>query len=247
MLAAEDINVPRRRVHEDKDWLAEAVTSFKKKLSDLHHTNVVSFIGIDQANKPERQITVFYEYIPGSSISKLLTNYGEFEEKLIRSFTGNILAGLEYLHDNGIIFGNLETKQILVSNVGTCKISGYAPYDTLRPDVNQIPGESVFYASPEYIHAARQDKLDALDERMDTWSVGCIVLEMRSGCRPWDGFNTIAVIIELFERQRSPPIPQHINLSSEGHEFLQACFKLDLAARSSVSELRSHPFISLRD
>ncbi len=58
MLAAEEINVPRRRVHEDKDRLAEAVISFKKKLSDLHHTNVVDFIGIDQADTPERQITV---------------------------------------------------------------------------------------------------------------------------------------------------------------------------------------------
>ena len=45
----------------------------------------------------------FLEYVPGGSVAGCLRKVGKFDDQVSRSFTGQILAGLEYLHMNGII------------------------------------------------------------------------------------------------------------------------------------------------
>lgn len=43
------------------------------------------------------------EYVPGGSIGGCLRRLGKFEENIIKSFTGQIIEGLVYLHANKII------------------------------------------------------------------------------------------------------------------------------------------------
>lgn len=45
----------------------------------------------------------FLEYIPGGSIAGFLRKYGKFDDQITRSFTGQIMDSLAYLHKNGII------------------------------------------------------------------------------------------------------------------------------------------------
>jgi serine/threonine protein kinase len=68
---------------------------------------------------------MFLEYIPGGSIIALLHNYGAFEEHLVRSFSRQVLTGLEYLHIRGVVHGGIKAAHILVDNKGTAKISNF--------------------------------------------------------------------------------------------------------------------------
>lgn len=43
------------------------------------------------------------EYIPGGPVAKYLQECGKFEDQITRSYTGQILDGLAYLHTNGVI------------------------------------------------------------------------------------------------------------------------------------------------
>ena len=45
----------------------------------------------------------FLEYVPGGSIASCLRKHGKFDEEVTKSFTGQILDGLEYLHSKGIL------------------------------------------------------------------------------------------------------------------------------------------------
>lgn len=45
----------------------------------------------------------FLEYVPGGSIGSCLLKHGKFEENVTKSFTAQILSGLEYLHSKGIL------------------------------------------------------------------------------------------------------------------------------------------------
>lgn len=45
----------------------------------------------------------FLEYVPGGSIGSCLLKHGKFDEEVTKSFTGQILDGLEYLHSKGIL------------------------------------------------------------------------------------------------------------------------------------------------
>lgn len=63
--------------------------------------------------------------MPGGSVAALLNNYGAFEEALVRNFVRQILTGLNYLHERGIIHRDIKGANILVDNKGGIKISDF--------------------------------------------------------------------------------------------------------------------------
>lgn len=68
---------------------------------------------------------IFLEYVPGGSVAALLSNYGAFEELLVRNFVRQILTGLNYLHEREIIHRDIKGANILVDNKGGIKISDF--------------------------------------------------------------------------------------------------------------------------
>jgi serine/threonine protein kinase len=52
---------------------------------------------------PLMEFSSFLEYVPGGSIASILRKHGRFSENVTKSFTSQILDGLDYLHSKGII------------------------------------------------------------------------------------------------------------------------------------------------
>lgn len=96
--------------------LKEAVDALYREISllkDLEHINIVQYMGYD-CNSDEGFMYIFLEYVPGGSIASLLNQYSTFDEQLTAFFTLQILQGLEYLHDKGILHrvSNKRTRRI---------------------------------------------------------------------------------------------------------------------------------------
>jgi serine/threonine protein kinase len=51
----------------------------------------------------DEALSIYLEYVSGGSIHKLLREYGPFKEPVIRNYTGQILAGLAYLHGRNAV------------------------------------------------------------------------------------------------------------------------------------------------
>ena len=51
----------------------------------------------------DEALSIYLEYVSGGSIHKLLREYGPFKEPVIRNYTGQILAGLAYLHGRNTV------------------------------------------------------------------------------------------------------------------------------------------------
>ncbi len=77
---------------------------------------------------------------------------------------------------------------------------------------------------------------------MDIWSLGCCVLEMATGKRPWSNLdNEWAVMYHVVSGQ--PPLPDSSQLSELGIDFLEKCFIRSAQQRPSAKELLKHPWI----
>lgn len=74
----------------------------------------------------------------------------------------------------------------------------------------------------------------------DIWSVGCVVIEMASGKRPWFQFDSNFQIMFKVGMGESPEIPD--TLSEEGQDFLQHCLDHDPRGRWLAAELLQHNF-----
>ena len=66
----------------------------------------------------------FLEYVPGGTIATLLNRHGRFCEEVTKSFTKQILDGLEYLHSRKILHRVSRNRHRLCSTKSNRSFSG---------------------------------------------------------------------------------------------------------------------------
>lgn len=125
MIAVKQVDLPRTANDKDdarQQGVVEALKSEMELLKDLEHEKIVSYLGFEQTSA---HLSILLEYVPGGSVGRCLRKHGKFEKEVIQFFTTQILEGLEYLHQRGILHRDLKADNILVKMDGTIKISDF--------------------------------------------------------------------------------------------------------------------------
>ena len=103
MIAVKQVEIPRTASDRGDARQANVVEALKlesETLKDLDHPNIVQYLGFEET---PTFLSIFLEYVPGGSVGGILRKYGRFDEDVTKSFTSQILAGLEYLHSKNIL------------------------------------------------------------------------------------------------------------------------------------------------
>ena len=79
--------------------------------------------------------------------------------------------------------------------------------------------------------------------KVDIWSLGCVVLEMATGRRPWALLDNEWAIMYNIAQGNSPQLPTKEQLGDSGIDFLKKCFEKDPSRRASAAELLQHEWI----
>lgn len=85
----------------------------------------------------------------------------------------------------------------MVEKTGVCKISDFG-ISKRTDDINEqnvltaMQG-TVFWMAPEVVNTGKR----GYNSKVDIWSVGCVVLEMWAGERPWRKEEAMAVIVKV--------------------------------------------------
>mmetsp|Transcript_47019 Transcript_47019/g.73592 ORF Transcript_47019/g.73592 Transcript_47019/m.73592 type:complete len:301 (-) Transcript_47019:281-1183(-) len=177
--------------------------------------------------------------MPGGSVAELVERFGKLDESVIRKYTREVLEGLQYLHERGIIHRDIKGQNILVDNRGVCKLADFGASRHLQSadsDANlSFKGTPVFM-SPEVIMEQRYSK------KSDIWSIGCTVLQMATGNPPFSEFsNHIAALFHITNSTEPPPLPAA--LSENAKDFVLQCFVREASKRPYAHILRKHVFL----
>jgi mitogen-activated protein kinase kinase kinase len=224
-LAVKQVEVNRAAAGADKDRIKEMVAALDQEIDTmqhLDHVNIVQYLGCE---RKEYSISIFLEYISGGSVGSCLRKHGKFEESVVRSLTRQTLDGLAYLHHEGILHRDLKADNILLDLDGTCKISDFGiskkTDNIYGNDITNSMQGSVFWMAPEVIRSQGQ----GYSAKVDIWSLGCVVLEMFAGRRPWSKEEAIGAIFKLGSLNQAPPIPEDVQatITPEAVGFLADC------------------------
>ena len=222
-LAVKQVEVSRNS--GDSEHQKEMIAALNQEIftmQHLDHENIVQYLGCE---RKEYGMSIFLEYISGGSVGSCLRKHGKFDEPLVRSLTRQTLSGLEYLHREGILHRDLKADNILLDIDGTCKISDFGISKKTDNIYGDDPGNSmqgsVFWMAPEVI----RPEVQGYSAKIDIWSLGCVVLEMFAGCRPWSKEEVIGAIYKLGSERQAPPIPEYVSsvVSPSAIGFLADC------------------------
>ncbi|XP_031503374.1 mitogen-activated protein kinase kinase kinase YODA-like [Nymphaea colorata] len=203
-------------------------------LSRLRHPNIVQYYGSETVDD---KLYIYLEYVSGGSIHKLLQEYGEFSEPVIRSYTQQILSGLAYLHGKATVHRDIKGANILVDPNGRVKLAdfGMAKHITGNSLAFSFKG-SPYWMAPEVIRNSNGCNL-----AVDIWSLGCTVLEMVTTKPPWSQYEGVAALFKIGNSKELPPIPE--SLSDEGKDFVRQCLQRNPSARPTAAQLLEHAFV----
>jgi mitogen-activated protein kinase kinase kinase len=225
-IAVKQVESNPKAAGQGKEKMMEIVRTLEVEIDmmeNLDHPNIVSYLGWE---RKEFSISIFLEYIPGGSIGSCLRKHGKFEEAVVSNLTMQALSGLSYLHNEGILHRNLKADNILLDLDGTCKLSGFGiskkTDNIYNNDITNNMQGTVFWMAPEVIRSQGQ----GYSAKVDIWSLGCVVLEMFSGRRPWSSEEAVGAMYKLGSLYEAPPIPEAIasTISPAALSFMYDCF-----------------------
>ncbi|ORY83111.1 hypothetical protein BCR37DRAFT_392469 [Protomyces lactucae-debilis] len=211
-------------------------------LKNLNHDNIVKYHCF---YKGADSLYIILEYCENGSLQSICRTFGNFPEHLLAVYTDQVLNGLIYLHDQGVIHRDIKGANILTTKDGTVKLADFGVATNALSDMTVVGSpywsESMLKKSriltvvaPEIIELA------GASSASDIWSLGCTVIELLQGKPPFHEMDQMSALFHIVDDDH-PPMPDAC--SPAARSFLLQCFQKDPRLRISAKVLRRHAWI----
>lgn len=207
-------------------------------LQKLNHPNIVQYVG---AIRSEKHLNIILEFIENGSLLTILKKFGKFPETLAAVYTSQILEGLAYLHEQGVIHRDIKAANTLTTKDGEVKLADFG-VATLskaqRASGNLLDAGALgspYWMAPEII------TMEGSKPSSDIWSLGCTLIELMTGDPPYYTMPPMSAMYHIAETTKPPPFPESI--SPELTDFLTKCFERDPELRPSATALLKHSWM----
>ncbi|KQJ85101.1 hypothetical protein BRADI_5g24870v3 [Brachypodium distachyon] len=204
-------------------------------LKNLNHKNIVKYLG---SLKTKSHLHIILEYVENGSLANIIkpNKFGPFPESLAAVYIAQVLEGLVYLHEQGVIHRDIKGANILTTKEGLVKLADFGVATKLtEADVNthSVVG-TPYWMAPEVI------EMSGVCAASDIWSVGCTVIELLTCVPPYYELQPMPALFRIVQDVQ-PPIPE--GFSPEINDFLRQCFQKDAIQRPDAKTLLMHPWL----
>lgn len=161
-------------------------------LASVEHPNVASVYGFEQV---DGMCALVMELVEGETLSDRIERKGLSEaESLV--IAGQIAAAVEAAHAREIIHRDLKPSNVRLSKDGTVKVLDFGLARILQPasDSNirsphSVSTQSLSIAGTIQYMSPEQARNDSVDRTTDIWAWGCVLYEMLTGQRSFEGIS----------------------------------------------------------
>ena len=173
-----------------------------RALAVLNHPGIGAIYGA--AEDGVRKALVL-ELVHGPTLAERLNGRAlPLDEAL--SIGRKLAEAIEAAHESGILHRDLKPGNIKVTQDKTVKVLDFGLAKAVSPDVSagdvdlsaQYP--RLMLGTPAYM-SPEQVRGGAVDERSDIWAFGCVLFEMLTGARAFQGTSPSDVMARVLERE----------------------------------------------
>ncbi|KAK8918084.1 putative serine/threonine protein kinase IRE4 [Metarhizium anisopliae] len=165
------------------------------------------------------------EYLNGGDCASLIKVLGGLPEEWVKKYLGEVILGVEHLHERDIIHRDLKPDNLLIDPKGHLKLTDFGLSRMGLPNIrasvdghsrNSLPPSNMmpppmalfdpedtnrrFVGTPDYL-APETINGDKQDETSDWWSVGCIMFEFLYGIPPFHASEAEQVFDNILARK----------------------------------------------
>lgn len=196
----------------------------------FHHPHIIHLYEVIET---ATDIFMVMEYVSGGELfDHIVTNGKQTEDEARRMFQ-QIIAGVEYCHENKVVHRDLKPENVLLKGHNV-KIADFGLSNLMRDgDLLKTSCGSPNYAAPEVISG----QLYAGAE-VDVWSCGVILYALLCAHLPFDDDH----IPNLFRKIKGGLYTIPPDISPGAKELIQQMLEVDPLKRITVAEIKQHPW-----
>ncbi|XP_017329549.1 serine/threonine-protein kinase ULK4 isoform X5 [Ictalurus punctatus] len=239
------------------------LTNHVRLTYDMKHNNVVSFY---EWYETSNHLWLVVELCTGGSLKAVISQDECLSDDVVREFAMDLLKGLKYIHDSGIVLSDFSPTKILLDGPGTLKYSNFClakaqgenleffalvtseqggdnkesatPQKNIKNRTQGYQG-SLLYCAPEVLRG------ESTSISSDLWGLGCVLCEMFTGKPPFFS-ETFSDLVELILHEDPPPLlqkgPSCLQCSPDFQSLVLGLLQKDPLNRLNWEQLLLHPF-----
>jgi serine/threonine-protein kinase len=163
----------------------------------LQHPNLVTLYDLGEA---EGQLFIAMELVEGRDLSDLIASTEPLALERKLDMVVEVLEGLTYAHERGVIHRDIKPSNVRIASDGRVKIMDFG---IARLQSADATGTGAIVGTPNYM-APEQVTNGPITPATDLFSVGCLLYELLSYHKPFDGDTVHGVLYQVLTTEPKP-------------------------------------------
>lgn len=194
--------------------------------SSLDHPNIARTFAFGFTPDNNQPFLVM-EFLEGRTLARYLQEHGKLNLGVFLDVFQQVLSGLQYAHDKGIIHRDIKPENIMLISHDDkidVKILDFGTAKALNENAGKLTGTGILIGTPLYM-SPEQCGAGVCDHRSDLYALGCVMFETICGRTPFESENALALIQKhLYETPAEfIDIDKHLKLPPGLVHLIYAC------------------------
>ena len=181
----------------EKRFMAEA-----RAAAGLQHPGIVVVhdVGRDPASGT---IYIALEYLEGQTLAELCADGTPMDWRQALRITEKLAEALHHAHAKGIVHRDIKPANIMVmASSGHPKVMDFG---IAKLPASTLTNAGEFFGTPSFMSPEQAGGQPALDGRSDLFSLGCVLYQLVTGKRAFDGGTLPAILMRVMKEDPVAP------------------------------------------